>query len=53
LDVYSEEPYKAELCDCDKIIMTPHQSTLTYETRVAMETKAVHNAIEFLHNQKR
>lgn len=51
LDVYSEEPYKAELCDCDKIIMTPHQSTLTYETRTAMEVKAVRNAIEFLDKQ--
>jgi D-3-phosphoglycerate dehydrogenase len=48
LDVFTEEPYRGPLCDCDRVILTPHQATLTVETRVAMESRAVTNAIEFL-----
>ncbi|MEM1156906.1 MAG: NAD(P)-dependent oxidoreductase [Verrucomicrobiota bacterium] len=48
LDVFSEEPYRGALCDSDKVVLTPHQATLTVETRVAMESKAVQNAIDYL-----
>jgi len=48
LDVFSEEPYDGPLCDSEKVILTPHQATLTLETRVAMESKSVENAISFL-----
>ena len=48
LDTFPQEPYTGPLCDCQNVILSPHQATLTHETRVAMEVKAVRNAIEFL-----
>jgi D-3-phosphoglycerate dehydrogenase len=48
LDVFPEEPYRGGLCDSDRVILTPHQATLTMETRAAMETHAVQNLVEFL-----
>jgi D-3-phosphoglycerate dehydrogenase len=49
LDTFPEEPYAGPLCDCENAILSPHQATLTHETRVAMEVKAVRNALDFLH----
>jgi len=48
LDVFPQEPYKGLLCDNQRVIMTPHQATLTIETRIAMETQAVENLLQFL-----
>jgi D-3-phosphoglycerate dehydrogenase len=48
LDVFPQEPYTGPLCDNERVIMTPHQATLTIETRVAMETLAVENLLGFL-----
>jgi D-3-phosphoglycerate dehydrogenase len=48
LDVYGEEPYRGRLCDLDTALLTPHNATLTVETRVAMETEAVDKALRFL-----
>jgi D-3-phosphoglycerate dehydrogenase len=50
LDVFSREPYEGPLCDFKNVILTPHSATNTVETRVAMELKAVQNAINFLKN---
>ena len=52
LDVFPQEPYTGSLCDNERVIMTPHQATLTIETRVAMETLAVENLLEFLREHK-
>ncbi len=48
LDVFPEEPYRGPLCDNERVILSPHQATLTVETRVAMETRAVQNVVQFL-----
>jgi D-3-phosphoglycerate dehydrogenase / 2-oxoglutarate reductase len=48
LDVYGEEPYAGPLCDFDQVILTPHSATGTLETRSAMETQCVENALDFL-----
>jgi D-3-phosphoglycerate dehydrogenase len=48
LDVFPEEPYQGPLCDLENVILTPHQATLTYETRVGMETQAVRNLLQVL-----
>jgi len=48
LDVFAEEPYGGPLCDSDRVILSPHQATLTVETRVAMEVRAVTNLLEHL-----
>ena len=48
LDVYFEEPYDGPLCSNDRVILSPHQATLTVETRVAMETRAVENLLNCL-----
>ena len=48
LDVFPEEPYRGCLCDSDRVILTPHQATLTKETREAMETHAVQNLVDYL-----
>lgn len=47
LDVFPHEPYTGPLLECDGVIVTPHQATLNYETRVDMEIHAVENIIEF------
>jgi len=48
LDVFPEEPYRGCLCDSERVILTPHQATLTKETREAMETHAVRNLVDYL-----
>jgi len=48
LDVFPEEPYRGKLLDNPKVILTPHQATLTKETRSAMEIKATQNALRFI-----
>ena len=52
LDVFPREPYDGPLCDNPRALLSPHQATLTLETREAMETGAVRNAIEFLARQQ-
>jgi len=48
LDVFSEEPYMGPLCDFEQVILTPHSATNTIETRAAMESQSVENALAFL-----
>jgi D-3-phosphoglycerate dehydrogenase / 2-oxoglutarate reductase len=48
LDVFPQEPYSGPLCDSDRVILSPHQATLTAETRGAMELKAVENLVAYL-----
>ena len=43
LDVYSEEPYKGDLCQLNNIILTPHISSSAKEGRAVMEMEAVKN----------
>ncbi|MFH1581659.1 MAG: phosphoglycerate dehydrogenase [Pseudomonadota bacterium] len=45
LDVYPKEPYQGPLRELDNVIMTPHVSTLTRESRAQMETEAVENIL--------
>ncbi len=52
LDVFPQEPYDGPLCSNPRAILSPHQATLTIETRVAMETQAVENTIQFLRGFK-
>jgi D-3-phosphoglycerate dehydrogenase len=48
LDVFDQEPYTGPLCDFENVILTPHSATTPVETRVAMETECVDNAIRFI-----
>lgn len=48
LDVYPQEPYAGQLCELDNVVLTPHISTLTRQTRIDMETGAVRNLLEEL-----
>ena len=48
LDVFGEEPYAGPLCDFEQVILTPHSATYTLETRSAMESQSVENALAFL-----
>jgi len=48
MDVFSTEPYSGILCDSDRVMLSPHQATLTVETREKMELKAVKNAVDYL-----
>lgn len=52
LDVFPQEPYSGVLLSNKKVILTPHQATLTKETRLAMEIAATQNAIEFIKKNK-
>lgn len=51
LDVFPQEPYHGPLCQSDRVILSPHQATLTLETRVAMEVRAVQNLIDYFLGQ--
>lgn len=51
LDVFPEEPYRGPLCDSERVILSPHQATLTIETRVAMEIHAIKNVINCLRTE--
>ncbi len=51
LDVFSEEPYKGNLCSLENVVLTPHIATLTYESRLQMEIEATKNIIEFFKKQ--
>jgi D-3-phosphoglycerate dehydrogenase len=48
LDVFNTEPYQGPLYKFDRVLVTPHSATLTYETRSAMEIQCIENAIAFL-----
>ena len=52
LDVFPQEPYLGVLLSNEKVILTPHQATLTQETRLAMEIAATQNAIKFIKKSK-
>lgn len=52
LDVFPQEPYSGVLLSNEKVILTPHQATLTQETRLAMEIAATQNAIKFIKKNK-
>ena len=52
LDVFSVEPYDGPLCNSDRVILSPHQATLTVETRTAMEKQAVENLVRYLQAKK-
>ena len=47
LDVFAQEPYTGALCGMENVVLTPHVATLTQESRLAMETEAVQNIINF------
>ena len=47
LDVFGEEPYSGQLVELDNVVLTPHISTLTKESRIEMETQAVENILEY------
>jgi len=48
LDVFFEEPYNGPLVKFNNLLMTPHIGSLTLEARIAMETGAVKDCINFL-----
>lgn len=50
MDVYPQEPYSGPLCDLPNVILTPHNATMTVETRVAMEMECVDKALRFVAN---
>jgi D-3-phosphoglycerate dehydrogenase len=52
LDVFPHEPYSGVLLSSRKVILTPHQATLTQETRLSMEIAATQNAIDFVAQNK-
>ena len=47
-DVYSEEPYKGKLIECNNAILTPHISTFSKQCRIQMEVEAVNNILRDL-----
>lgn len=47
LDVFQNEPYTGRLCELENVVLTPHISTLTEESRAEMEKQAVLNILIF------
>ena len=45
VDVFNSEPYKGKMTKFKNIILTPHISSYTVETRIKMENDAVTNLI--------
>ncbi len=50
LDVFNQEPYQGPLIQFPNVILTPHCSTLTTESRLEMEIESVTNIITFFKN---
>ena len=50
LDVFENEPYFGEIINFENVVVTPHISSLTYETREKIETEATNNLINYLRN---
>lgn len=47
LDVFGNEPYHGALCELENVVLTPHISTLTEESRAEMEMQAVENLLRY------
>jgi D-3-phosphoglycerate dehydrogenase len=47
LDVFGQEPYGGPLKDLDNVILTPHISTLTEESRTQMEIESTENILKY------
>lgn len=47
-DVFSQEPYKGKLTKLNNVILTPHISSYTTETRIKMENEAVYNLKKYI-----
>lgn len=47
LDVFEEEPYHGSLARYPNVLLTPHVSTLTSGSRLAMELKCAQNVVDF------
>lgn len=52
LDVFEEEPYRGPLAKCPNVLLTPHVSTLTWASRIAMEIKCAQNVVDYFSNFK-
>ena len=50
LDVFENEPYSGEIVKYKNVILTPHVSSLTYETREKIEIEATNNLLDHLRN---
>lgn len=48
IDVFSEEPYRGQLCELENIILTPHLGSYAKEGKLQMEFDAVQNLINVL-----
>jgi D-3-phosphoglycerate dehydrogenase len=48
LDVFRKEPYSGPLSTLNNVVLTPHISTFTVESRSEMECEATVNALRFL-----
>jgi D-3-phosphoglycerate dehydrogenase len=48
LDVFRKEPYAGPLSTLNNVVLTPHISTLTEESRAEMERESVVNLLQFL-----
>jgi D-3-phosphoglycerate dehydrogenase / 2-oxoglutarate reductase len=48
LDVFRKEPYVGPLSTLKNVVLTPHISTLTEESRAEMECESVVNLLQFL-----
>lgn len=48
LDVFRKEPYTGPLSTLNNVVLTPHISTLTEESRAEMERESVVNLLQFL-----
>ncbi|MBN1431642.1 MAG: phosphoglycerate dehydrogenase [Methanomicrobiaceae archaeon] len=52
MDVFRKEPYTGELCRFENVVLTPHISTLTRESRNSMEIESVKNLLDYLEKNK-
>ncbi len=52
LDVFSEEPYTGRLRELENIILTQHIGSCSVDCRIAMETEAAEEAVNFFEGKK-
>ena len=51
-DVYNEEPYSGKLIELENVLLTPHISTFTFNSRRQAEQLAVENCLKVLSGER-
>ena len=52
IDTFENEPYAGPLIDLDNVTLSPHIGSYAVESRISMESEAVHNLVHFFEERR-